>query len=125
VGTYVVREERTVRTKLTLLTGVAVGYVLGAKAGRRRYEQIKARANAIWHDPRVQDKVGDVEETVRARAGEVGGSVLAKAPDMQHKVTELVRELGETLQSGRNHSSAPGQHRGPSDQSSGTSTGPV
>ena len=32
------------KNKLTLLIGIAIGYVLGARAGRERYEQLKATA---------------------------------------------------------------------------------
>ena len=32
--------------KMTLLVGAAVGYVLGARAGRQRYESIKGMARA-------------------------------------------------------------------------------
>ncbi|WP_406282152.1 hypothetical protein [Embleya sp. NBC_00896] len=32
--------------KLTFVTGLAVGYVLGAKAGRERYEQIRKLAGS-------------------------------------------------------------------------------
>jgi hypothetical protein len=36
---------------LRLLIGIAAGYVLGAKAGRRRYEQITATARALAGSP--------------------------------------------------------------------------
>ena len=42
--------------KITLLVGGAVGYVLGARAGRQRYEQIKSQAQSIWKSPKVQDE---------------------------------------------------------------------
>jgi oxygen-dependent protoporphyrinogen oxidase len=32
------------KKKLYFVTGVAVGYVLGSRAGRERYEQLKATA---------------------------------------------------------------------------------
>ena len=34
-------------SKLTLLTGFAAGYVLGARAGRERYEQIREAADSF------------------------------------------------------------------------------
>ena len=42
--------------KITLLVGGAVGYVLGARAGRERYEQIKNQAQSLWTNPKVQQK---------------------------------------------------------------------
>lgn len=54
--------------KLTLLIALAIGYVLGAKAGRQRYEQIKNAAFRVKDDPRVQSAASTVTETVREQA---------------------------------------------------------
>lgn len=64
------------RTKATFLAGAAVGYVLGARAGRERYEQIVALTRRTWEDPRVQQAVGDVEHRA-ADAAKTGASGLA------------------------------------------------
>ena len=57
--------------KILLLTGLAVGYVLGTRAGRERYEEIKSVANKLWADPRVQKPVKQAEEFVKDKAPEV------------------------------------------------------
>lgn len=59
------------RGKILLLTGLAAGYVLGARAGRERYEQIKRTAVKVWNDPRVQTQVDRVEDFARDKAPEV------------------------------------------------------
>lgn len=59
------------RGKLTLLVGVGIGYVLGARAGRKRYEQMKRAVNRFWEDPRVQNQVQNVEDFARDKAPEV------------------------------------------------------
>lgn len=41
-------------TWLGIGTIAAVTYTLGAKAGRRRYREIKATVVAIWNDPKVK-----------------------------------------------------------------------
>ena len=41
------------RTKATFLAGFAAGYVLGAKAGRARYEQIREAARSFMNNPTV------------------------------------------------------------------------
>lgn len=43
--------------KSGLVIGLGVGYVLGAKAGRERYEQIVATFNDFVERPQVQDMV--------------------------------------------------------------------
>ncbi len=42
--------------KLMLVAALAVGYVLGARAGRGRYEQLKQTAQRVRSNPRVQEK---------------------------------------------------------------------
>ncbi len=56
---------------LRFLLGAAVGYVLGAKAGRARYEQLARTYQRVSDHPAVQGAAG----VVRARIEEkVGGS---------------------------------------------------
>ena len=50
--------------RLSLGLGFGVGYVLGARAGRARYEQIKQAAAGVMERPEVQQAV----EQVRAAA---------------------------------------------------------
>ena len=57
--------------KILLVTGLAVGYVLGSRAGKERYEQIKKTANDFWNSPRVQRQVGQAEDFVKDKAPEV------------------------------------------------------
>jgi hypothetical protein len=42
------------RTKATFLAGFATGYVLGSRAGRERYEQIRRAAKSVAASPAVQ-----------------------------------------------------------------------
>ncbi|TXN29392.1 YtxH domain-containing protein [Lacisediminihabitans profunda] len=59
------------RGKLLFLVGLAAGYVLGTRAGRERYEQIKRAANRLWNDPRVQRQVKQAEDFAKDKAPEV------------------------------------------------------
>ena len=54
--------------KIATLTAVGVGYVLGARAGRGRYEQIAARARGVWGDPRVQRAAADARSAAAEKA---------------------------------------------------------
>ncbi|HEY0260180.1 MAG TPA: YtxH domain-containing protein [Lacisediminihabitans sp.] len=59
------------RGKLLLLVGLGVGYVLGTRAGRERYEEIKRTTGKLWHDPRVQKQVKNAEEFAKDKGPEV------------------------------------------------------
>lgn len=61
------------RGKLLFVAGAAVGYVLGARAGRKRYEQIKSAASKVWESPGVQKQVDQVEDFVAAKVGDIPG----------------------------------------------------
>jgi hypothetical protein len=59
--------------KITLLAGAGIGYVLGARAGRERYESLKESAtrtaDKVRHDPRVQEKAAQASEVAKDKAG--------------------------------------------------------
>jgi hypothetical protein len=65
--------------KLTLLLAVGIGYVLGARAGRARYDQIKKLAFKVKEDPRVQSAASTVADTARQQAPVVADKVTSAA----------------------------------------------
>lgn len=73
--------------KLLLLVGAGIGYVLGARAGRERYDQIADQANKLWTDPRVQTKVEEAKAKAPEVAHLVGEEVKAKVDEVKAKVT--------------------------------------
>lgn len=75
------------RGKILFATGLAVGYVLGTRAGRERYEQLKRAAQGFWNDPRVQRRVDQVEGFVRENAAEVAEFVTDGAKKFVGQVT--------------------------------------
>ncbi|MFL6110860.1 MAG: hypothetical protein ACJ786_05860 [Catenulispora sp.] len=46
------------RGKLMFLTGLAAGFVLGSRAGREKYEEIRDGAKKVWESPSVQEAAG-------------------------------------------------------------------
>ncbi len=46
------------RGKLMFIGGLAAGFVLGARAGREKYEEIAANARKVWDHPTVQEAAG-------------------------------------------------------------------
>lgn len=59
------------RGKIGLVVGLGVGYVLGTRAGRQRYEQIEAQWLKVWHLDPVQEKVELAKEFAKSRAAAV------------------------------------------------------
>ncbi|GAA2721857.1 YtxH domain-containing protein [Actinocorallia aurantiaca] len=81
--------------QLMFLTGAAVGYVMGSRAGRERYEQIKKTAQELWAHPSVQSAAESVREqaslaasTSAQKAGSVAGSAKQRVNDRLHRDRE-------------------------------------
>jgi hypothetical protein len=41
------------KSLLIIAVGLGVGYILGARAGRERYDLIVEKVSGVWEDPRV------------------------------------------------------------------------
>lgn len=78
--------------KILFLAGLGVGYVLGTRAGRERYEQIKAAASNLWNAPAVQKQVDNVQDFVKDKAPDVVEFVA----DGAKKVAAQVSNRGTT-----------------------------
>lgn len=63
--------------RLGLVFGAAIGYVLGAKAGRERYEQISSMTQSLAGSEPAQ-QVGTEVRKAASRAGEVLESQAAR-----------------------------------------------
>lgn len=74
--------------KLVFLAGAAVGYVLGTRAGRKRYEQIKAGAEKLWSSPTVQKGVDQVQHFVDDHASDVPSVVASGARKVVDQVAK-------------------------------------
>ncbi|MEO6956911.1 MAG: hypothetical protein ABI137_09260 [Antricoccus sp.] len=62
--------------KLFLIAAIGIGYVLGAKAGRARYEQIMRTSRKLRENPQIQGVAGminaqaeNVVSTVKDKIG--------------------------------------------------------
>jgi hypothetical protein len=81
--------------KILLVVGLVLGYVLGTRAGRERYEEIRAGAQKVWQDPRVQRGVQNVE-----------GFVKEKAPDLADKAAQAAQKVTTSVRTARGSSDA-------------------
>ncbi|MCO5996372.1 YtxH domain-containing protein [Actinoallomurus rhizosphaericola] len=77
--------------RAVFLAGAATGYVLGTRAGKERYEQIKRMSRRVAENPRVQEAAG----VLRAQAGEIAESARSrfggKVQTMSEKVPGMRR----------------------------------
>ncbi len=80
------------RGKVGLVIGLAAGYVLGARAGRERYEQIKAQVEKVWNLEPVQEQVGKVKEFAKSTAMALPSTLW----DSAVKVTKAATTKGST-----------------------------
>lgn len=79
-------------SKLTLLTAAAAGYVLGARAGRERYEQIAAGARKVAGNPRVQAAKQQAQDVAAEKATHVKDVAAEKAKETASSVKSTVSE---------------------------------
>jgi hypothetical protein len=85
--------------KLTLAAGFGAGYVLGAKAGTQRYDQIVGKLRELAGMPAVQE----VKDTLADTAGQIGDKAKAtvneKVAAVGDKVSDVV-DLGAGTSTG-------------------------
>ncbi len=74
--------------RLPLLIAGGIGYVLGAKAGRERYEQLRSQFDKIKNDPRVQEKAQQATDLAKE-----------KAPVVKDKLTEAAGAATDKVKS--------------------------
>ncbi|MBT1541452.1 hypothetical protein KK103_06725 [Curtobacterium flaccumfaciens pv. flaccumfaciens] len=59
------------RGKLLFVAGAALGYVLGSRAGRARYEQIKTVSGKVWNSNGVQKGVHVAEDFIADKTPDI------------------------------------------------------
>ena len=92
--------------KLLLLAAAGVGYVLGARAGRERYDQIMGMAHRVKDDPRVQEKAHQAVGQAKDQAPVVADKVTQAASAAASKVTGN-GHAGEATESREPHMAGP------------------
>ncbi|GGN56311.1 hypothetical protein GCM10011579_017210 [Streptomyces albiflavescens] len=84
------------RYRLTFVAGLALGYVLGTRAGRERYEQLKKSAREVAQNPAVRNTAETAAQQGREFAGKAYHAVSEKVGDhVPDSVAERVRSLRE------------------------------
>ncbi|MFD5816454.1 YtxH domain-containing protein [Streptomyces sp. NPDC127038] len=89
------------RYRLTFVAGLALGYVLGTRAGRERYEQLKKSMRQVAQNPAVRNTAETAAQQSREIAGKALHTVSEKVGDrVPDSVSDRVRSLRERNTSG-------------------------
>jgi hypothetical protein len=83
------------RGKLWFLGGVAAGFVLGARAGREKYNELVVNARKVWDHPTVQEAAGVVQAQANRLYTEGKDTVTEKLGHT--KIGERMRSQPEQL----------------------------
>jgi hypothetical protein len=86
------------RSKATFLTGFAAGYVLGSRAGRARYEQIRQASRSFMANPTVQSTASTLQHQAEDALGTAKDKAASKLGDKlsEKKPSWLGSGSGET-----------------------------
>lgn len=85
------------RGKVGLVIGLAAGYVLGTRAGRERYEQIKEQALKVWELDPVQKQVDRAKDFTKSTAMAVPGALWNGAVKVTRAVQGKDATVGQRL----------------------------
>jgi len=80
------------RYRLVFFTGLGIGFVLGARAGRERYEQLRKLARKTADSPTVQQAAGALQAQAASYAKAAGGKVADRAGAARAKVGGALHE---------------------------------
>ena len=80
------------RGKIIFVAGIGVGYVLGAKAGRQRYEQIASAADKLWSSKAVAKPRAEVQHFVETQTPKVVDAATDAATKAIRKATRRTKE---------------------------------
>ena len=87
------------RFKAGFLVGQGAGYVFGAKAGQKRYQQIVDAAGKLRENPGVQRLTGEVNKTVSVSKDRVAETAAAKADQAKEAVAAKADQAKEAAAS--------------------------
>ncbi|MER8086031.1 YtxH domain-containing protein [Streptomyces sp. NPDC058316] len=89
------------RYRLTFIAGLALGYVIGTRAGRERYEQMKKSARQFAQNPAVRNTAESAARSSRDLAGKAYRAVSDKVGEkVPASVTDRMRSLRDRGRNG-------------------------
>ena len=103
------------RARITFLTGFAVGFVAGARAGRERYEQMVKLGRKAVENPAVQQAA----HATGAKATELSKTAGQKAAEKMPKIAETAKSSASKVRD-----RIPGRNSGDADTTTANGTRP-
>jgi len=107
------------RYKATFLAGLAIGFVVGARAGRERYEQMVKAGRKVAENPTVQRAT----RTAGEKAAELSKAAGRKAAERMPKITETAKSSASKVRG--QFDRLPGRHAEDSEHAAVNGTRPV
>ncbi|HEY3976958.1 MAG TPA: hypothetical protein VGM79_06765 [Streptosporangiaceae bacterium] len=88
--------------RISFLAGLATGFVLGARAGRERYDQLVKAAKTVAEHPAVQQAAGTVQAQAAGLAATAGTKI---SDEVRNRVPQLAKTAKDKVSE-----HAPGRH---------------
>jgi hypothetical protein len=85
------------RYRFMFFAGLAVGFIVGARAGRERYEQLKGLARKAADSPAVQQAAGAAQAQAAGLAKSAKDKAMERVPRLTEKAKSTVAPLGERV----------------------------
>ena len=101
--------------RITFLAGLVVGYVVGARAGRERYEQMVKLGRKVVEHPAVQNAT----RTAGSKATELTKAAGQKAAERMPKLAETAKSSASKVRD-----RIPGRNSANGDNTTGNGTRP-
>ncbi len=108
--------------RVSFVTGLAIGFVAGTRAGRERYDQMVKFARTTAENPTVQQAAGAIQAQAAgifgSAAKKVGGGLHDHVPHLAHSAAHSVGDRIPGMKHRNGHGS--GHGKSASDGGSGT-----
>ena len=77
--------NRVMKFRLGLIIGLVTGFLLGARAGRERYDQLVAAFNKVRSNEQIQQAADIAERSTRKTRAAAGNTLVGTASTMRER----------------------------------------
>jgi uncharacterized protein YjbJ (UPF0337 family) len=80
------------RYRIVFFAGLGIGFIIGTRAGRERYEQMRRLARKVADNPSVQQAAGVLQAQAAGYAKTAGGKVADRAGAARAKAADAIHD---------------------------------